>query len=491
VGLAIQSIFVMFVCVAIATVLACMPVPRTSGDTRPLPPYESVPEDPLTHARPGDMLSCISRENIPTIANSFDAVWSPDSRHLAVTRIVREPNPRMITGWEEVQRLSILDMAAGAVRELGRGNKPKWSGTGTYLAYWGNGGDLQIARNGRRVAEVMVSQPSVSWVGDDLYYFYEDELRVWHDGMVITIAHVDPELAPQYPRDDVHFSADAERFVMTRYYSDGSADRYLGVTATGAMTPLAADGAVFTQWAPVGKSLLIRTTTGVTVRDLGGDEWSKTLDASTRVHGWTADGKLLLGTVTPVQPGTTAFDRWGVYSKSGIAAPATLPNLLGVRSFSPDGRYFAGTVLVDRFFTTLAVYACGTGDARADAAARAHVPVERGFIRPVSGAFSQFFQGNHTGVDISAPYGSILVAAEDGVVDAVGWVQVGGRRVCVMHAGGIESCDYHTSVPLVDIGEHVVRGQPIALVGMTGVTTAPHTHFEVKADGRLVDPFLY
>jgi murein DD-endopeptidase MepM/ murein hydrolase activator NlpD len=260
------------------------------------------------------------------------------------------------------------------------------------------------------------------------------------------------------------------------------------------MTPLAADGAVFTEWAPVGKSLLVRTTDGLSLRDLSGDEWSKTLDASTRLHGWTADGRLLLGALTPVRPGAVAFDHWSVYSKGGIAAPATLPNLFGVRAFSPDGRFFAGTLLADRTTTMLAVYGCGTptGDARVGTAARGHVaPVDAGFVRPVSGAISQFLQGSHTGVDISAPYGSILVAADDGVVDEVGWVAVGGRRVCVMHAGGLESCDYHTSVPLVNVGEHVVRGQPVALVGMTGATAAPHTHFEVKLDGRIVDPLAY
>src|SRR5207237_8318239 len=97
----------------------------------------------------------------------------------------------------------------------------------------------------------------------------------------------------------------------------------------------------------------------------------------------------------------------------------------------------------------------------------------RRFVRPVAGAVSQFLQGNHTGVDIAAPYGSIIVAADDGVIDAAGWVQVGGRRVCVQHAEGFESCYYHTSAALVSIGEHVARGQPIALLGTTGPTTGP------------------
>jgi len=109
-------------------------------------------------------------------------------------------------------------------------------------------------------------------------------------------------------------------------------------------------------------------------------------------------------------------------------------------------------------------------------------------VRPVAGAFTQFLQGSHTGIDIAAPVGSILVASDDGVVDAVGWVPVGGFRVCVMHAGGLESCDYHTSLPLVAIGDHVTRGQPVALVGMTGLTTGPHAHWEAKLNGRIVNP---
>jgi murein DD-endopeptidase MepM/ murein hydrolase activator NlpD len=91
-------------------------------------------------------------------------------------------------------------------------------------------------------------------------------------------------------------------------------------------------------------------------------------------------------------------------------------------------------------------------------------------------------------VDVAAPFGSLLFASDDGVVNAVGWVPVGGRRVCVMHEDGLESCDYHTSLSLVSVGDHVVRGQPVALVGMTGQTEGPHVHWEAKREGRIVDP---
>ena len=104
------------------------------------------------------------------------------------------------------------------------------------------------------------------------------------------------------------------------------------------------------------------------------------------------------------------------------------------------------------------------------------------------GAITQLITATHTGVDIAAPLGTVIVAADDGVVTAVGWVNVGGHRVCVGHANGIETCDYHTSAALVRVGDHVVRGQPIALVGLTGVTTGPHVHWEAKLGTRIVDP---
>jgi murein DD-endopeptidase MepM/ murein hydrolase activator NlpD len=201
----------------------------------------------------------------------------------------------------------------------------------------------------------------------------------------------------------------------------------------------------------------------------------------------------MFGAMTPTIPGGNAFDRFTVWGEDTVA---TLPNLLGARAFSPDGRYFAGTTRTGLYPTQLEVYRCGSAGSRADQradttarASQARIDGDaRHFVRPVSGAITQFLQGSHTGIDVSAPYGSIIVAADDGVVDAAGWVPVGGARVCVQHADGLESCDYHTSLPLVSVGELVVRGQPVALIGMTGVTTAPHVHWEAKRNGMVVDP---
>jgi murein DD-endopeptidase MepM/ murein hydrolase activator NlpD len=180
-------------------------------------------------------------------------------------------------------------------------------------------------------------------------------------------------------------------------------------------------------------------------------------------------------------------------SKIGASA-ATLPNLMGERTFSPDGRYFVGVSRTGTQTTRLEVYRCrGTADAaRPDPEARfrqERIDASAGrFVRPTSGEITQFLQGSHTGVDVAAPFGSLIAASDDGTVTATGWVAVGGNRVCVLHGGGLESCYYHTSLPLVSIGERVARGQPIALIGMTGLTTGPHTHWEAKLAGRIVDP---
>ena len=67
-------------------------------------------------------------------------------------------------------------------------------------------------------------------------------------------------------------------------------------------------------------------------------------------------------------------------------------------------------------------------------------------------------------------------------------VTPGGYRVCVMHAAELETCAYHTALALARVGDRVSRGQPIALVGMTGITTGPHVHWEAKLEGKVVDP---
>lgn len=110
---------------------------------------------------------------------------------------------------------------------------------------------------------------------------------------------------------------------------------------------------------------------------------------------------------------------------------------------------------------------------------------------PVSGVITQYFWWGHTGVDIAAPYGSRIGASDDGIVVSTGPVPVGGVHVCVQHSEGLQTCYYHTSAVYVSPGQMVSRGQLIASIGLTGVTTGPHVHWELKVNGVPQNPLAY
>jgi len=94
----------------------------------------------------------------------------------------------------------------------------------------------------------------------------------------------------------------------------------------------------------------------------------------------------------------------------------------------------------------------------------------------------------HTGVDLIAPPGTPVVAAAGGVVSSVAYVAEYGNMVEVDHDNGLTSRYAHLSKSLVKVGEVVMKGQNIALVGATGRVTGPHLHFEVREKGIPLNP---
>ena len=94
----------------------------------------------------------------------------------------------------------------------------------------------------------------------------------------------------------------------------------------------------------------------------------------------------------------------------------------------------------------------------------------------------------HTGVDLIAPPGTPVVAAAGGVVSTVAFVAEYGNIVEVDHDNGLTSRYAHLSRSLVKVGDVVMKGQNIALVGSTGRTTGPHLHFEVREKGIPLNP---
>ena len=104
-------------------------------------------------------------------------------------------------------------------------------------------------------------------------------------------------------------------------------------------------------------------------------------------------------------------------------------------------------------------------------------------IDPINGRTSF-----HTGVDLIAPPGTPVVAAAGGVVSTVAYVAEYGNVVEVDHDNGLTSRYAHLSKSLVKVGDVVMKGQNLALVGSTGRTTGPHLHFEVREKGIPLNP---
>ena len=94
----------------------------------------------------------------------------------------------------------------------------------------------------------------------------------------------------------------------------------------------------------------------------------------------------------------------------------------------------------------------------------------------------------HTGVDIGAPYGAKIVAAESGAVLLAQWYGGYGNAIVIDHGNKISTLYGHSSKILVKAGQEVVRGQTIAYVGSTGLSTGPHLHFEVRRNGQVTNP---
>ncbi len=97
----------------------------------------------------------------------------------------------------------------------------------------------------------------------------------------------------------------------------------------------------------------------------------------------------------------------------------------------------------------------------------------------------------HRGVDIGAPMGSNVLAAEAGTVTTAGWNNSYGYYITINHGSGYVTLYAHNSKLLVSKGDKVTKGQVIAKCGSTGNSTGPHIHFEVRVNGQLQNPMNY
>jgi murein DD-endopeptidase MepM/ murein hydrolase activator NlpD len=110
------------------------------------------------------------------------------------------------------------------------------------------------------------------------------------------------------------------------------------------------------------------------------------------------------------------------------------------------------------------------------------------WFEPPYGSYPHF----HTGIDMVAPFGSPVFAADDGIVALVGSSSSGyGNYVVIAHAGGLDTLYGHLSTALVKVGQSVTQGTPVGLEGSSGNSTGAHLHFELRINQKPVNPAPY
>lgn len=121
-------------------------------------------------------------------------------------------------------------------------------------------------------------------------------------------------------------------------------------------------------------------------------------------------------------------------------------------------------------------------------------PVESGYITSGYGSRTDPFTGlrtTHPGIDFAGAEGTQVFAVATGIVTEAATANGYGELVEINHGNGYRTRYGHNSKILVKIGDRVLKGQPIALIGSTGRSTGPHVHFELVMNGNTVNPAQY
>ena len=123
------------------------------------------------------------------------------------------------------------------------------------------------------------------------------------------------------------------------------------------------------------------------------------------------------------------------------------------------------------------------------------------FRWPCSGTLTSYFGRRntgirgastyHEGIDIANSYGTAIYAADGGTVSYSGWRSGFGYLVIIDHGNGYQTYYGHNSSLLVSAGQHVYKGQQIARMGSTGISSGNHCHFGIKINGTFVNPLNY
>jgi len=238
-----------------------------------------------------------------------------------------------------------------------------------------------------------------------------------------------------------------------------------------------------THW-PTERSPVGATSDGRVYSYWSGTPWSLPAFTGTGLHSYT------------VSPGDTL-------SKIARAHDTTVANLMELNALSDPNALAVGMVLyLDTLRgsarvpskTTVARTGTGTANTKKQSSAKAHVkyPMRWPVVGNVTTKFGKKKAGSpHDGIDISAPKGSPVKAAQKGKVVYSDFHGGYGNLVIVKHSSGLLSVYAHNMENLVKKGDPVSQGQVIAYVGDTGKIAGPHLHFEIRRGASPKNPLNF
>jgi murein DD-endopeptidase MepM/ murein hydrolase activator NlpD len=185
---------------------------------------------------------------------------------------------------------------------------------------------------------------------------------------------------------------------------------------------------------------------------------------------------------TPMSYGAAASSRGSITAPSGTGAVDDLDDPNSTAPLPED----PAAPSIDDFQAGAGGAKTAPRVALSEAAGEVTDQITSGFgnrVHPISGDV-RF----HTGVDLRAPEGAPIRAAGDGIVREAGRRGGYGNVVEIDHGNGTSTLYAHASSLLVKPGQHVERGEAVALVGQTGQATGPHLHFELRKNDHPVNP---
>ena len=305
--------------VVIAAVLVARPsvAPRIDEERDP----GMLAAQPVTTPEPSHQLP--SRCDVPVAVPAHPATsvaWKADGQELAISEVS--------SGRSQIVVLHAPDWQG---RTLGDGSDPKWSASGTRIAF-ARGATIVITEvaSGRDVATLTPTSAGYGWNGDTLIYWDGSSLRGWRDGRDAPFgAHV-PDLTPVTGTKEFSFSADGSRFAVVG--RDGKV--LYGGTADGRVSPLPQFDRV--RWSTGGANVLL-TRSGASVLVQPEKRIFASATLPPRFALWSPDGsQALFGS----DPGGAV---WGVIAWDGQKTGATVELAGGLRTgaFSFDGGYLA------------------------------------------------------------------------------------------------------------------------------------------------------